>query len=178
MRVLGSFVLLLALGWSALGLSAFYGSLRFNPLNMTPLSGLRVETVAPEGWKFFTKDPQEPSLRVFTRADGQPWTLASLGANGEPRNLFGISRAPRARNVELGLLLYQLPESAWRPCDKDPLSCLDETETPTTTEGTSSSHFVCGTVGLVMSKPVPWAWASLRKAFQMPSKTAKVFVPC
>jgi antimicrobial peptide system SdpA family protein len=178
MRFLGSFVVLLTLVWSAVVTFALYGSLRFNPLSMSSLSRVPIETVAPQGWKFFTKDPQEPYLRVFTQTAENKWTLASLGANAEPHNLLGVSRAPRARGVEFGLLVYQLPESAWRECDKDPLLCLDETQTATTTEPYPVPRSVCGTVGLVMSKPVPWAWASLKTPFSMPSKTAKVFVPC
>ncbi|MFE8595893.1 SdpA family antimicrobial peptide system protein [Archangium violaceum] len=113
LRILGAVALGLAAGAACLVSYAVHGSLPYNPLELPGEKKLLTRTWAPEGWKFFTRNAQEERPVLFTRRNGA-WERAEQGPASRPRYLFGLNREGRAQGLEFGLLLEQLPASAWR----------------------------------------------------------------
>jgi antimicrobial peptide system SdpA family protein len=143
-----------------------------------PLAGrIEMAVVAPEGWKFFTKNPHDERLWLLRREEGG-WQSASRGTNAEPSNLFGMSRDGRTQPAEAAMLVQQLPDSAWQSCDSATASCLESMRSTTTLRNPSPDPGLCGTIGLVLQKPVPWEWSRLPRPVVMPSRVTRVEVQC
>src|SRR6185436_17127762 len=95
---------------------AVHPILPFNPISLPYEKGVSVALFVPEGWKFFTRNPQEALPLAFVRGGDGRWRPASPGPNAAPENRFGLSRAGRARGVETGLLLEGVQKGAWMDC--------------------------------------------------------------
>src|SRR5699024_11032114 len=119
-------------------------------------------SLAPQGWAFFTRSPREEALRVYPVRDG------ALGehvqpANAEPSNAFGFDRGSRSQGTEIGLLNAAVPASAWVACEGDRAGCLGEALTVAgagdlpTIPNEALVATVCGPT--VFSSEVPGAWA-------------------
>ncbi|HEY8088868.1 MAG TPA: SdpA family antimicrobial peptide system protein [Polyangiaceae bacterium] len=176
-RVLGALVLALGGSFAVLGAYAVHASIEVNPISLPGEDRGTMTSVLPEGWKFFTRNPQEPQIRPYV-LEGGAWVTASLLPNSRARNLLGIDRSGRAQSVELGLLSESIPSSAWIACDEAPLVCLDRAPVAATIHNDFPNASVCGAVGLVSQPPVPWAWARSSDHLDMPSRVVRVEVPC
>ena len=88
---------------------------------------------------------------------------------------MGIDRASRAQGTEVAILLDQMPVSAWRRCERDPVACLSESPGGAVVANTSH-RTICGDVGFVVQEVLPWAWRNSPTI--MPSNVARVSVTC
>src|SRR5690625_1300437 len=82
-------------------------------------------SLAPQGWGFFTRSAREEAMRVYPVHDG------ALGdnlqpANAEPGNVFGFDRGSRSQGTETGLLNGAIPAEAWVACEGGRAGCLSE----------------------------------------------------
>lgn len=177
LRILGAVALGLAAGAACLVSYAVHGSLPYNPLELPGEKKLLTRTWAPEGWKFFTRNAQEERPVLFTRRNGA-WERAEQGPASRPRYLFGLNREGRAQGLEFGLLLEQLPASAWRECSESPVSCLSAPGQPLHVTNRSPEPSLCGTVGIALQKPIPWAWLDVPRPVVMPSHVVLLDVQC
>ncbi len=176
-QLMGLVTLVLMSAWGGLAVCTLHASMAFNPVALPMTRMLRSDLILPQGWKFFTKDPQVAQMRLLEMRDGS-WHSADLGPNAEPSNGFGVSKKPRAQGAEAGLLTYHLPSAAWRECTDAPIDCLDRMQTAYRLESPSPTPTLCGTIGFVVQKPVPWGWTSVKTPFVMPARVAKVEVSC
>lgn len=136
-----------------------------------------VVALAPQGWGFFTRNPQGPEPTMLRReVDG--WSPAGPGRNAEPSNLFGFRRIPRARGVELGLLAHELKDSAWHECKEAPAVCVEQLPVSAVIPNESPVPLYCGELALVRQEPVPWAWSHTPTPVVMPSFVARIEVQC
>jgi antimicrobial peptide system SdpA family protein len=178
LRALGAFTLALTCVWLTIAVNAVHMALPFNPIRLPFERWVHVRFWAPEGWGFFTRNPQEEVLLVFVRERDGQWTSASMGPNGMPRNAFGLNRASRAQNVELGQLAGGIPQKAYQPCQHQPAVCLEQDPVVVSLNNPTPSPTLCGQVGIAMQKPVPWAWSDSRDRIVMPSRVARMKVDC
>jgi antimicrobial peptide system SdpA family protein len=136
-----------------------------------------VHDVAPEGWQFFTKDPQDPSIIPYRMVSGR-WEYAQLQGSLHFDTIFGLDRIDRAQGVELGILASQIPENAWLPCKVAPTTCLEKIPVELTLRDTQPYPTLCGDIGFANQAPVPWNWARRNPVPVMPSSFARVRVAC
>ena len=179
LRHLGTTLVALAAFWMVAGGAVLWTSMptvAVDRLDRPPGSGGHVlRQVVPEGWAFFTKSPRSARQRLFVRR-GERWE--PTGAGGA-RAIGGLSRAPRAQGVELGLLLADVGPDAWAECEGDSVeACLDATAPAEPVANVLPSPTLCGTLGIVSQKPVPWAWRSMADRVDMPSSTLRLEVTC
>lgn len=153
-------------------------SLPYNALGAPLVGRSAARTLAPEGWKFFTREPEEPRLLPWMRSPLGVWSPAHLGANAEPRNLFGLGRMSRAQAVEMGQLVSDVENAVWHDCNLPIDACLEEAPIVATIANRHTLHSLCGDVGLVLQRPVPWAWARRRVYVEMPTKLMRIRVAC
>jgi len=177
LRTLGATALGLAITASCLIVYAIHGSLPHNPIALPLEKELSMRAWAPEGWKFFTRNPKEERPVLFVQRDGQ-WQRAETGPASRPHYLFGLNRAGRVQGLELGLILEHIPRGAWHNCDKTPLDCISTSATAITVTNRSPRSTLCGSVGLAMQKPIPWSWIGLPRPVVMPSRIVRLKVKC
>lgn len=180
MRRLGLLALGLLLGWSTVTMYALHAALPYNPIRLPFEDRLDMRLILPEGWAFFTRDPREDRMQPYLRgADGQ-WSTASMTPNFQPKNFFGIDRAARAQGVEMGLLLEAARQVERSACEEEPQVCLGRATVGRTLRNISPSPSLCGQVGIVFQRAVPWAWSrsSQGKPITMPSKILRLDVEC
>lgn len=176
LRRLALFALLLGGGWLTIFAYAIHAALPFNPIRLPFESWADVMSWIPEGWAFFSRDPREEAVFLFARRnDG--WTSASMGPNGRISNDFGLNRASRAQGVEVALLMNRFPASA-RDCRVLPTDCLEAAQSAGSIRNTTPNPSLCGEVGVVLQKPVPWAWWASGHATVMPSRILRISVDC
>ena len=154
-----------------------HGSLPHNALTLPGGAKLQTAVWAPEGWKFFTRNPREEQTHLYTRA-GSSWANASTGPNALARNLFGLSRAGRVQPLEYGALVKDVPKEAWVDCEGSPMECLEEAPVAASLSNTALRKTLCGSVGIVLQKPIPWAWADSKRPVVMPSRVLRLEVSC
>ena len=176
-RALGALLVALVGAFTTVGAYAVHGSIELNPITLPGEDKELMTTILPEGWKFFTRNPQEPQMLPYVQQDGA-WVSASLLPNSRARNLFGLDRRGRAQSVELGIIGEGVPSTAWSECDGAPLECLDRAPVGARIHNDFPSASVCGVVGLVSQPPIPWAWAHSKSHLDMPSRVARLEVSC
>ncbi len=178
LRIFGAFALALACVWLTVCAYAVHAALPFNPIRLPFERWVRVPFWAPEGWGFFTRNPQEEAMLLFVRGRDGQWTSASIGPGGMPKNAFGLNRANRAQSAEAGLLVSKIPQKAFQPCRNQPSVCLEQAPVAMSLNDLTPRPTLCGQIGIVMRKPIPWAWSGSRDSIIMPSRVARINVGC
>jgi antimicrobial peptide system SdpA family protein len=178
LRALGAGGILVGAFWSLVALYALHPALSFNPLHLPFETNLRMQRWTPEGWKFFTRNPREDHALLLGRDEDGTWRRLSLGPNFTLRNYLGFGRLPRAQGIELGLLMHNVPKGNFVACSDAPEKCLDSIEHSVDLVNHSPEPTLCGTVGFIMQKQVPWAWALLPLKSPMASRVMRLEVKC
>jgi len=135
-----------------------------------------VSSVAPQGWAFFTKDPQDVELVAYRPAASG---LESLQATPQSRveNAWGISRTQRAQGPELAALSNEL---TWTECVSGELTtdCVDEAAEFQRIVSPVPHPSLCGSVVIVQEKPVAWSFRDLVDGSHTAERIAYVSVEC
>lgn len=136
-----------------------------------------VHTVVPEGWGFFTKDPQDPEILPYKLVD-ERWRLVQRQGAWHPDTVFGWDRVAREQGLELGLLSQQVPRAAWLNCTNRPETCLSEIPVELRVTDAVADPTMCGTAAIVWQTPLPWSDAHASRDVIEPSSIAKFSVSC
>jgi len=178
-RVFGLAALVVGAFWTCVAVYVLHTMIPFNPVALPKEGDVQARLWAPQGWKFFTRNPREDWLLPFARHSDGTWESASLGPNGRLDAYLGISRKPRAQGIEIGLLLYEVPKAMWDACNGDPTTCLEHSPIKATLRNRSPNPTLCGIVGFVQQRQTPWAWDARGVAPEyMPSRITKFEVRC
>jgi antimicrobial peptide system SdpA family protein len=172
---LGTWALVLILAWSTLLIYVVGSRLSINPVRPWRQDVVRIRRLVPQGWAFFTRDPQ--ASRMFPFGRQRRWRSVSLGPHALPSNIFGLSMRHRAQRFEMAILVRQIPQEAWRPCDESPVACL-ESAPKVAVRNTFPRKTLCGDVGLVRQKPLPWSRHASSQTVIMPSTVARLEAAC
>lgn len=175
---LGASSLALGAGMFLLVSYALHGAMGFNMLHL-PLEG-QVDTQRwlPQGWAFFTKDPQEERLFVYRRDASGHWSPAWMTPHSLPENVFGMDRASRAQGVEIGQLFERVQKSEYAPCTGQLPACLETLSSTLHLRNLMPHKTLCGKLAIVKQKPLPWAWSAWQNRSQMPAVAALLEVQC
>lgn len=151
--------------------------IRDSPLRLSPKWVTNLVAITPEGWAFFTRDPQEQTQHVY-RSTGANWVRA-IPTNADARYLFGIKRTQRAHEMELGLLLGQVPPNRWIPGRSTVRAPAGHGFGPAVlVENRASRPTLCGDLLVQKRESMPWAWARSRETVGMPSRTVALRARC
>lgn len=147
---------------------------------ITPTVSVRMKLVSfiPQGWNFFTRDPQETRNWLFRGDD----TLASLDPVALRGNgLFSFAqRSWRVRTMEMGRLLAATPLDAWKDC-KAKSARLCAKAAPTAAFRIVNPMRVkslCGPLVVVQRRMTPWALFARGQQPSLPGKVARLEVSC
>lgn len=157
---------------------ATYTALPFSPLRTPAVELVPLRLLLQQGWAFFTRNPQEERWTLFTHTASGGWEQMVHGPTAEPNNLFGADRFMRSQGVEFGVFAVRVPTTAWTECRGSDAECLDHATQTLHFENHAPRRTICGDLGVVMRKPVPWAWARTGKTIVMPAKAVHLKVKC
>ena len=173
-RVLGALMAAMTAAASIVGVYAAHLPMAANALELPGEDKSAMVKIFPQGWKFFTRDPRM-SEPVPLRKVGDQWV--PYGTRNDLARFLGASRESRTLWPELNWALSSITDADWQACDGPIEPCL--ARAPVREERARVDHpQLCGTVGVVMRKPVPWAWAKRTPAVNMPSKVLRLEITC
>lgn len=175
-RVLGALTLALGALSTLLVIYVVHGSMPKTPVDLPREQQLQTIRWIPQGWAFFTRDPQEESIVPYVR-DGESWKVA-VPTGGSPRYMLGWDRSGRGVWVEIGLLVDGAPMSSYVSCEDEPAQCFARAKNPMTVKNRSPIRYLCGDVILSAQKPAPWAWARDGHPPTMPLRYLYLNVQC
>lgn len=137
-----------------------------------------IRFLLPEGWAFFTRDPQELSVRPYLRGSHGSWR--SMGAaDVRGMGLGGIDRAGRLLELEVATLERQIPKEHWRRCRGPVEMCVGKLSDPLIKAQLKlRANHLCGDVALQKVRPVPWAWRDKHSQTFMNSMVVRLTVLC
>lgn len=134
-----------------------------------------IRQILPQGWGFFSKDPRSEMDNVIEMQSGKQ---AVTWPNNSVKNIFGIYRYGRSQGIELGLIQSKIPKSSeWNECTNDSFDCLSKIKSNVKIENDTPNASLCGDLGLIKSKPVPWAWSHYQNNNKK-TKVMRVDVTC
>lgn len=177
-KTFGALVVLVCAFWAAVGAYSVHASMPTNTLKLPLERQLNMREVLPQGWAFFTRDPREAPREAYVKNEQGRFVPATPGSNGDAVNLFGLSRRSRAQSIEMGMLIKEVAGSDWTRCRVDPGVCLADLPVIATVESRYPGGSLCGAVGLVEQRFVPWAWQEADEPIEMPSRVARLWVKC
>ncbi|MEU4996198.1 SdpA family antimicrobial peptide system protein [Streptomyces sp. NPDC021622] len=133
----------------------------------------------PQGWAFFTKDPQSEQFGAYRPHGGgaRPQNL-SLTPQGKAENLFGLSRRQRAQGPEEALLASKVHH--WETCEGSNDDCLRTAAARPAAAVTNPSPVpsLCGDVIVTNQRPVPWAYRDLLSDTSRVTRAAHLRIRC
>lgn len=149
-----------------------------SPLMHSRKTVINVATLAPEGWAFFTRNPELPNTLVYKNNAGN-WTTHTK-KNASASAWFGLRRHLRKQDMEVAIVQGGIPAGAWVAMKLSGAELLraGESLAAVTISNTARKPVLCGEFLLQQLAPVPWAWGRIRRPFSMPSRLARVEVVC
>ncbi|PJJ48051.1 SdpA family antimicrobial peptide system protein [Hymenobacter chitinivorans] len=117
-----------------------------------------IKMLVPEGWGFFTKNPQEDIVDIYLVDNKNLHRV--VYQSGSYHNVFGLSRKYRRLEAEREILQSQITKDKWTYTK--PVSASDIRQHTTIVSATAAVRNLRGTYLLCKTKRIPWAWASLK----------------
>jgi len=179
-RQLAVFTVCCLVTFGYLTLSLFY-TLPSNALSSRHSKGVRpaLNILTPENWAFFTRNPQSVQNGIY--AYGRKGDVENLlrTPQGNPGNLFGLSRTQRAQGPELGFINAAAAKH-WTACDGYLADCLKKASERPALKVKSKSPLptICGDSYLTQEKTVPWSFRNQVSYERRVVRVAHVDVAC
>lgn len=156
----------------------------YNPLrvNSTINTYNRAADFFPQGWGFFTRNPQEELIEAFEFSEGKLIPIASSAF--DKSNLYGISKNVRQNLKDIGALQESVKNKKWRSSKGPlPLHAASQLKADTLkvrdskTFGENFKIIKRGhTYMLRKYKTVPFAWSNDHQEQYNNYETIKVFI--
>ncbi len=126
-----------------------------------------ISTIFPEGWSFFTKNPQDQTLVVYQIIEGD--LILKTVDNHNSKNMFGLSRYSRIISYEASMLANEAMKLVWKQDIMGNLKTLDFNQS-NNIKVANNRHLIDGTFLLVLYKPIPYAWSKAQQGKNIPIK--------
>lgn len=128
-------------------------------------------TLLPQGWSFFTKDPRYPRIRIYEVYNGSYKDVTYGGLENGHKNFYGLDRMLRIRQAERENIDSQIEIDKYIECTHASLEeCFSNPSISLTEiENNFRNPSFCGEYYIGIYDPVPWSWRDLE-----PEKTRLV----
>lgn len=150
--------------------------------SLTPaVPKVSVQSFAPQGWGFFTRDPEEPKMYAFKLEQDGTWSPQLADPIGSGKWWFGLDRSSRLQGVELGYLVSGATVGSWQTCERmSMVECLAAASLENRPQAANklTSPNLCGTIVVAQRAIVPWAWSSDQDEILMPIRVLPLEVSC
>lgn len=138
-----------------------------------------VQSLVPQGWGFFTRNPREAAVIPYVH-NGTEWVNANRGPNAQLRYLLGLNRESRLTEFDLTQVMHNATTVlTWTPCAEPEIdSCVASATAagvvPVVTYGYQLR--LCGDVLIIRQEPIPLAYAGL--GYRPPMEAIRFHVTC
>ncbi|MDC8101450.1 SdpA family antimicrobial peptide system protein [Chryseobacterium rhizosphaerae] len=133
---------------------------------------MQINTLFPEGWSFFTRDPQEPLLEAYKIENNKLLDIPL--SNSSKENLFGFSRKSRVQGFEASIIISDVPSKLWIEDTGNNYEKHISDRAFSIRLKKSNNYFKKGLYLFVLKKPIPWAWANKNQEKFTPYSSIKV----
>ena len=139
-----------------------------NPVNLrySSFNNLKLNAMFPEGWAFFTRDPQEEQFFLYEWFGGKLREVPIKNAG--PSQLFGIIRRNRAIQSKILRVSNSIDEKYWFHYRGDIKGVPVDSLTIFSVD--IAQPAVCGKYLVQARKPLPWPWYAS-------SRSDKIYLP-
>ena len=147
---------------------------------ITPPVSIRTQLVTfiPQGWNFFTRNPQEARHWLF-RGDDSLASVDPVAMRGN--GLFSFAeRSWRVRTMEIGRLIAAAPNDAWKDCKANSARACAKAA-PTAAVRIANPMRIaslCGPLVVVQRRMTPWALFARGQQPALPAKVTRWEVSC
>ncbi|GAA0553438.1 SdpA family antimicrobial peptide system protein [Chitinophaga japonensis] len=129
-----------------------------------------LNSLLPEGWSFFTRNPREEMADIY-RVEGQ-YLVRITDCNSEPANFMGFSRKSRKAGMELSAIAGQVPARYWY---KYHAVYADPGKDVCAIKNRKDLHILSpGMYVVAIYPPVPWTYARFPQHYTRTYKLAKI----
>ncbi|WP_396823050.1 SdpA family antimicrobial peptide system protein [Mycetocola sp. BIGb0189] len=135
-----------------------------------------VSAVFPQGWAFFSKDPQDIEIVAY-RPTASGLTSLQTTPQSKVENLWGLTRTQRAQGPELAALST---DATWVECTPGdlPQACYTKSNRLERIKTPVPHPSLCGDVILLQEKPVAWSFRELVDGPHTAERIAYVTIDC
>ncbi|MEO9484577.1 MAG: SdpA family antimicrobial peptide system protein [Ekhidna sp.] len=146
-----------------------------NPLVIMEGTPQKLLNVFPQGWAFFTKDPQDDVLMLYSFEDGS-FENAIKKSSMSLESLYGIKRHSRKANHEFFAQIIAKNIPTWTKSDNQNWrdDCRKIEPLDTITLSTKLPALANGVYLIYWSRRTPWAWSSSEPV--IPCKCSKILL--
>jgi antimicrobial peptide system SdpA family protein len=130
----------------------------------------------PQGWGFYTHYSMTEELYHVYRT-ATPTSLMDRLPYAEPRNLFGLDRAPKKQTAEVDRLVKQIHGGQWQSCTSDD-QCRNSAIRPIAIRNHAPNPTYCGAVTVIGYTMVPWASRRLVSGSTIDSRAVRLDIQC
>jgi len=175
--VLIAATLSLASVWSVFAVYVLHAAYLFDAISLPFENQSVTQSLTPEGWAFFTRDPRRAELYVFTQTGGR-WEPAHVGVHGRGTLSLGFDRSGRRGQNEAYELLAEFGDAPVTICRGPTSTCLSGNIHMVQVRNPFPRPILCKNIALVTASPVPWAWSTLKSTVYMPKEIRLMNVIC
>lgn len=162
---------ILIFGWIIFGLLVFFSTMKSQLILNDDLKEF-TNKIFPQGWGFFTKNPQDFALNIYKINKGK-LELIDI-SNQSIRNNFGFSRRARMIGYEMSTVVEDIKVSDWiKNTDGNIYSNLND-KTININNKNYFSHLTKGEYLIKLYKPIPYAWSKMNQEKYNPFSVAKI----
>ncbi|MCE5040788.1 SdpA family antimicrobial peptide system protein [Mammaliicoccus sciuri] len=160
--------------WFLFSSISIAASMPYSPVIKNEKLKLFVTSYVLQSWGFFSRNPRESNLNIYSLNDDNESILAP---NHLPSNILGLDRKARAQGVEAAVLYNQVKEENIETCEFNASECLEEMSISQKIFNETQEPTLCGEIGLALKEPIPWSWGKFENTV-MKSELSKVEVIC
>jgi antimicrobial peptide system SdpA family protein len=132
-----------------------------------------VHSVLPEGWAFFTKDPQKEMKDIYQLVNDH--FVKENFSCAESVNLFGLSRKSAKISMEASFIAAQVPDNLWKTTYNE--NDFNTIAIVYTINDTKDLTLIKPGIYLItLYQPVPWAFAGHPENFKRQFKYIHVII--
>jgi antimicrobial peptide system SdpA family protein len=119
-----------------------------------------VNTIFPESFAFFTKDPKDKQLELFNVTNGVIEKI-NIKTNAL-ENKFGLSRVSRRKAYELGMVIQNIPDSIWQKVEGNKIPKLKLAKPYSIDRPNNLKLISNGQYLIYYYKPIEWEFNHLK----------------
>jgi antimicrobial peptide system SdpA family protein len=127
-------------------------------------------TLLPEGWGFFTRNPREPIVELY-KIERERIVKITI-QNGSSQNFWGISRKSRKIGMEMSMIAVLIKSESWYGGKGN--FRLNIPKSSYIIKKPKLVYFLSGEYLVVSTDVIPWAWASHSEKIKSNYKIARV----
>ena len=160
--------------WCFLIIIVFLSSIKDQQVIKSPPLLKTINYLFPQGWGFFTRNPREENVFVYSINKNKITEICLLNQSIE--NSFGFSRDTRLKAFDIAILIEKINNDEWISSSKQSMKEHLAIPTIKIKKTNNLQYFTKGLFFIKLKKTVPWKWANLNQEKYTPYQIVKIQV--